>query len=213
MFTGIIEQLGTVKAIRHQENLIVLDVDTAKLAKGIKPGASVAINGVCLTAAAKKGNMVSFDLMKETIEKTSLKNITAGDEVNLELALKADSRFGGHFVTGHVDELGMVKSIERRPNWVAMTITISKISRTYLVPKGSVAIDGISLTVGKVGKTEFSVYLIPYTLTVTNLGAKSPGDVVNIETDILAKYASILDSEHIRKSYSTALRKFGINSF
>ena len=111
-----------------------------------------------------------------------------GDGVNLELALKADSRFGGHFVTGHVDELGVVKSIERRPNWVAMTITISKTNRTYLVPKGSVAIDGISLTVGKVGQHEFSVYLIPYTLTVTNLGAKSPKGLVNIETDILAKY-------------------------
>ncbi len=188
MFTGIIEQKGIVKAIRRPKNLIVMDVDAGVLAKQIKLGDSVAVNGGCLTVAAKKGQVVSFDLMKETIEKTSLKGLKAGDGVNIELALKADSRFGGHFVTGHVDEVGTIKSIERRPNWVAMTITVSKANRKFLVPKGSITIDGISLTVGRIGKTDFTVFLIPYTLKITNLGAKKPGDPVNLETDILAKY-------------------------
>ncbi len=188
MFTGIIEQLGIIKAIRRQKNLIVLDVDAKSLARSIKLGDSVAINGVCLTATARKGTVISFDLMKETIEKTSLRVVETGSGVNLELALKADSRFGGHFVTGHVDEVGTIKSIENKPNWVAMTITVSNAISKFLVTKGSVTLDGISLTVGKLGQGTLSVYLIPYTLKVTNLGAKKKGDPINIETDILAKY-------------------------
>jgi len=188
MFTGIIGQRGIVKSVQRRNNLIVVQVDAGPLAKDIQLGDSVAVNGVCLTAAAKKGKVVSFDMMKETIAKTSLRDAAAGSAVNLELALTAKSRFGGHFVTGHVDEAGTIKAIERKPNWVAMTITVSKANRKYLVPKGSVTIDGISLTIGKVGKRDFSVYLIPYTLKVTNLSAKKSGDAVNIETDILAKY-------------------------
>ncbi len=188
MFTGIIEQLGTVKAVKASQNLIVVTVDVGPLAASIKLGDSVAINGVCLTATAKKAKQISFDLMKETINTTSLKYIKAGSRVNLELALKANSRFGGHFVTGHVDELAAIKSIKREKNFVAITIGVSAGLRKYLVTKGSVTIDGISLTVGKVGKGDFTVYLIPFTLTATNLGAKKVGDAVNIETDILAKY-------------------------
>lgn len=188
MFTGIIEQLGTVKAINASKNLMVLTVDVGVLATSIKLGDSVAVNGVCLTATAKKGRVISFDLMKETIKTTSLKQIKAGSRVNLELALKANSRFGGHFVTGHVDELAAIKSISREKNFVAITIGVSAGLRKYLVTKGSVTIDGISLTVGKVGKGDFTVYLIPFTLTATNLGIKKVGDAVNIETDILAKY-------------------------
>ena len=188
MFTGIVEQLGIIKAIDHKKNLIVLKIDAKTLASQIKLGDSVAINGVCLTACQKKGRIVSFDLMKETIEKTSLKEAVPGSKVNLELALRADSRFGGHFVTGHVDELGIIKKIEKAKNWISITVSISKTNQKYIVPKGSVTLDGISLTVGKVGKDSFDVYLIPYTLKVTNLGVKKVGDSVNIETDILAKY-------------------------
>lgn len=188
MFTGIIAQLGIVKFIRRQRNLIILGVDTGKLSSQIKTSDSVAINGVCLTATGKKGRVVSFDLMKETIEKTSLKQIGIGSGVNLELAMKASSRFGGHFVSGHVDETGIIKDILKDKNWVEVVVSVSRQNRKYIVPKGSVAIDGISLTVGKVGKNHFSVYLIPYTLKVTNLGRVQLGDEVNIETDILAKY-------------------------
>lgn len=188
MFTGIVEQLGTLKAIERQKNLIILKVDVGALAGKIKLGDSVAINGVCLTVTARSGRTVSFDLMKETIEKTSLKEVVSGGRVNLELALRADSRFGGHFVTGHVDELGIIKNIQKAKNWVSMTISISKTNRRQLVTKGSVTIDGISLTVGQVNDSSFDVYLIPYTLKVTNLGTKKVGDRVNIETDILVKY-------------------------
>ena len=119
---------------------------------------------------------------------TSLKQVSVGSKVNLELALRADSRFGGHFVSGHVDELGIIKKIEKAKNWVSFTVSISKVNQKYIVPKGSVTLDGISLTVGKPGKDSFQVYLIPYTLQVTNLGTKKVGDALNIETDILAKY-------------------------
>ncbi len=188
MFTGIVEQLGTVKAIEQKHNLIVLWLEAGALAKQIRLGDSVAINGVCLTACQEKGGLIAFDLMKETIEKTSLKGLKVGSGVNLELALKANSRFGGHFITGHVDEVGRIKNIEKAKNWVSATISVSKNNRKYLVPKGSVALDGVSLTVGKVAKSTFSVYLIPYTLQMTYLGSKKVGDSVNIETDILAKY-------------------------
>ena len=188
LFTGIVEQLGQVKSIENKKNLIVLKIDALKLASKIHVADSVAINGVCLTATAKKGRIVSFDLMKETIEKTSLKQVGVGSVVNMELALKADSRFGGHFVSGHVDELGLINKIDSAPNWVSFNVSISKENHKYIVPKGSVTIDGVSLTVGKVRSNSFDVYLIPFTQKVTNLGAKKVGDGVNVETDILAKY-------------------------
>jgi riboflavin synthase len=188
MFTGIVEQLGKVKTIEKKRNLMVFYIDAFKLARQIRVADSVAINGVCLTVTQKKGTVVCFDLMKETIENTSLKQVGIGSSVNMELALKANSRFGGHFVTGHADEVGIIKKIDTAPNWVSYTISISKTNYKYIVSKGSVTIDGISLTVGKILANSFEIYLIPYTLKVTNLGIKKVGDRVNIETDILAKY-------------------------
>jgi riboflavin synthase len=188
MFTGIVEQTGTIKAMDQKKNLLVLGVDLGALAKKVKLGDSVAINGVCLTTTLRKSTIAQFDLMKETLERTSLGALGLGAPVNLELALRADSRLGGHFVTGHVDEVAVIKNIAREKNWISMTIGISKANRKYIVPKGSVTIEGISLTVGRVRKNDFEVYLIPYTLEVTNLKSKKPGDPVNIETDILAKY-------------------------
>src|SRR5258708_6395164 len=126
MFTGIVEQLGKVKAIEKKHNLMVFHIDAFKLARSIHVADSVSINGVCLTATKKKGTVVAFDLRKETIEKTSLKQVGIGSGVNMELALKANSRFGGHFVTGHADEVGLIKKIDTAPNWVSFTISISK---------------------------------------------------------------------------------------
>ena len=188
MFTGIIEHIGIIRKIEVKKNLLVYGIDLGPLAKKVKPGDSVDISGVCLTVTQKKGVLASFDLMKETIEKTSLRGLKAGDGVNLELALQASSRLGGHFVTGHVDEVAVIKSIARDKNWVALHLSAGKSHQKYFAPKGSVAIDGISLTIGRVGRGYFEVYLIPYTLKVTTLGQKKPGDYVNIETDILAKY-------------------------
>ena len=188
MFTGIIQHLGTVKTVTAKANLMALAVNAGPLAKNVRLGDSVAINGVCLTAARKKGAVLLFEAMRETIAKTGLKALKAGSKVNLELALRPDSRLGGHFVTGHVDEVSAIKRVECATNWVALTIGISKVNRKYLAPKCSIALDGISLTVGRVGASEFSVYLIPYTLTTTTFANKKAGDLVNIETDILAKY-------------------------
>lgn len=188
MFTGIIEYIGTIKKIDTKKNLLVFSIDVGPLAKKVRLGNSVSVSGVCLTAAFKKARVVSFDLMKETIKKTSLRSLGVGDKVNLELALQAGNRLGGHFVTGHVDEVAVIKHIAHEKNWVSLRLGISKQNRKYFVPKGSVSVDGISLTVGKVGKDYIDVYLIPYTLKVTTLGLKKTGDCVNIETDILAKY-------------------------
>jgi riboflavin synthase len=188
MFTGIVENTGTIKTMDSKKNLLVLGIDLGKLAKKVKVGDSVSINGVCLTTTSKKNRIAHFDLMKETIERTSLRSLGVGSHVNLELALRADSRLGGHFVTGHVDEVALIKNITREKNWVSMKIGVSGANRRYIVPKGSATIEGISLTVGRVGKNDFEVYLIPYTLKITNLKFKKPGDPVNIETDILAKY-------------------------
>jgi len=188
MFTGIIEYIGTIKKIDSKKNLLIFSIDLGPLAKKVRLGDSVSVSGVCLTVASKKSKVVNFDMMKETIETTSLRSLSVGDRVNLELALQAGSRLGGHFVTGHVDEVSVIKNIIQDKNWVALCLGVSKKNRKYFVPKGSVTVDGISLTVGKVGKDDVEVYLIPYTLKVTTLGLKKIGDYVNIETDILAKY-------------------------
>ncbi len=188
MFTGIIAHIGTIKKIEAKKNLLVFSIDLGPLAKKVHLGDSVSVSGVCLTASSKKGGVVGFDLMKETIEKTSLRSLGVGDKVNLELALQAGSRLGGHFVTGHVDEVAVIKHIAKEKNWVALRLSVSRANHKYFVPKGSVSIDGISLTIGKVGKGYVEVYLIPYTLKITTLGFKKAGDRVNIETDILAKY-------------------------
>lgn len=188
MFTGIIEHIGTIKRIDSKKNLLVFSIEMGPLAKRIRLGESVAVSGVCLTVVSKKATVADFDLMRETIQKTSLRHLQTGDKVNLELALQAGSRLGGHFVTGHVDEVAVIKKIAQEKNWVALRLGVSASNRKYLVPKGSVTVDGISLTVGQVGQNYFDVYLIPYTLKVTTLGLKKIGDSVNIETDILAKY-------------------------
>jgi riboflavin synthase len=188
MFTGIIEHKGLIRKIDVKKNLLIFSIDLGPLASQVKLGDSVAVSGVCLTAVAKKARVVAFDLMKETVEKTSLKSLGVGDGVNLELAMKAGSRLGGHFVTGHVDEVAVIKNITREKNWVAFRLGVSQAHHRYFVPKGSVTIDGISLTIGKVGNGFIEVYLIPYTLKVTTLGLKKTGDKVNVETDILAKY-------------------------
>lgn len=204
MFTGIIERTGIIKKINSKKNLLVFNIDLGRLAKKVRLGDSVSVSGVCLTVTSKKATVASFDLMKETIEKTAMRFLAVGDRVNLELALRADSRLGGHFVTGHVDEVAVIKHIAQEKNWVAISLSLTPLNRQYIAPKASVTVDGISLTIGKVGKSYFEVYLIPHTLKVTTLGLKKAGDYVNIETDILAKY--ILNSE-MRPPISRQVRK------
>lgn len=188
MFTGIIEEIGKIRQIRQKENLFVVDVAAKKVLKNVKLGDSVAVDGVCLTVTAKSSSGLSFDLMRETLDKTSLGKKKKGDSVNLERPLGADSRIDGHFVTGHVDEIARVIQRQQRPNYLELVISAGRELRPYLVPKGSICIDGVSLTVGKIEGGKFSVYLIPFTRKATTLGTKKEGDFVNLEADILAKY-------------------------
>ena len=188
MFNGIVEEIGVVDALDRRKNLSVLKVRARKVMSGTKPGDSIAVEGVCLTVTEKKKNILAFDMMRETVNKTSLGRLRRGDKVNLERALKAGARVSGHFVTGHIDDVGRVEQRIVEANYEELSIRLPKGLGKYIVPKGSVALDGVSLTVGKVGKDRFSVYLIPFTKQVTTLGSKKKGDRVNIETDILAKY-------------------------
>lgn len=188
MFTGIVEEQGIVTGLHKDKNLCVLKLAARKIVNGLRPGDSVAVNGVCLTVTTVSGKTLSFDLMKETMAATTLKSLNKGEKVNLERALKAGGRFGGHFVTGHIDGTARIRQIIRRPNYVEWRLKAPAKLLKYIVPKGSVALEGVSLTVGAVRKDSFSIYLIPFTLKATTLGSKKKGEGVNLEPDILAKY-------------------------
>lgn len=188
MFNGIIEEKGVVQAIERRKDLSSLKVKGPKTVRGARPGDSIAVNGVCLTVTAVRQGVFTFDLMRETLLKTSLGKVRRGDAVNLERALKVGGRLSGHFVTGHVDAAAAVCERIESENYLELRVRLPKGLARYVVPKGSVCLDGVSLTVGEVTKTYFSVYLIPFTKDVTTLGDKSKGDTVNIEVDILARY-------------------------
>jgi len=188
MFTGIVETTSKVVSLIKKENLFTLAVKRPKAFTDVRIGDSVANNGVCLTVTAIKNGCFFFDLMKETLDATTLKHLKPGLQVNLERAMKAEARIGGHFVTGHVDAVGVIREIRTLPNYVEYRIAVPRALMRYVVPKGSVTIDGISLTVGEVKKDWFAVYFIPHTLAVTTIGEKKAGDAVNIDTDLLAKY-------------------------
>jgi len=159
-----------------------------KLLKGVKVGDSISVDGACLTVTQIKNKVASFDLMKETMDKTTLQFLKPGSEVNLEGALRVNDRLGGHFVSGHIDGVGVIKKRISKTNYEEFQIEIPKPLSKYLAPKGSVSVDGISLTLGEVNRNVFSIYIIPHTLAVTTLGSKKGGSKVNIETDLLAKY-------------------------
>jgi len=198
MFTGLVEALGKVAAIvPEQEQTIRLDIQVPADWTG-EIGESVAINGCCLTAIELAGNVWSFQAGSETLSKTNLGRLQAGSPVNLERALPAGGRLGGHFVQGHVDATGTVDQILTEGEWTTMWFKIPGILLPQMVPKGSVAVDGVSLTVVAIEGDRFSVALIPHTLTVTTLGKRNRGDLVNLETDILGKYVQRLMSNGIK---------------
>jgi riboflavin synthase len=193
MFTGLVADKGTVTGVDATADGVRLAVATA-LAPEIGEGDSVAVNGVCLTATAIADGRFSADVMHETLRRSSLGEVAEGAEVNLELPLRASDRLGGHVVQGHVDGLGTIAAV--REDGFARVVEISAPSETlrYVVEKGSIAVDGISLTVASVTDDRFSVSLIPETLERTNLGAAAPGQPVNLEVDVLAKYVEKLVS-------------------
>ena len=188
MFTGIIEELGKVSAIEKQPDAIRLTISCRKVLSDLKRGDSISCSGTCLTAMEIDGSSFTADVMLETLKRSSLSEVKVGDVINLERAMQHETRFGGHIVQGHVDGVGEVISREKSDNWDWVRIRIPADLMKYVVMKGSITIDGISLTVNEVGDDHIAVSLIPETLEVTTLGYKNPGDKVNVEADVLAKH-------------------------
>ena len=196
MFTGLVEDLGRIEAVEQGDDGVRLVVRTA-LAPQIGDGDSVAVNGVCLTATAIADGTFAADVMHETLRRTSLGAVAAGSPVNLELALRADARLGGHIVQGHVDGVGEVRAV--REDGFARIVTVAAAPELlrYIVHKGSITVNGVSLTVARVDAEGFDVSLIPETLERTTLGDSGPGTPVNLEVDIVAKYVEKLTGAHI----------------
>lgn len=193
MFTGIVEELGRVAAIQElPDNAIRITIEGTVVLSDANLGDSICVNGVCLTVAEQTGNQFTADVMSETINRTTIGDLLTGSQVNLERPVTLATRLGGHLVQGHVDAVGEVSAREHSDNWDVVTITPPKDLLKYVVEKGSITIDGTSLTVSAVTDTTFSVSLIPATLEKTTLGIRQIGDRVNLEVDVLAKYVEKL---------------------
>jgi riboflavin synthase len=188
VFTGIIETIGTVQSIQRGEGSTRIVVEAPGVTEGVRVGDSVAVNGACLTVTQLDPRCLGFDAVRETLERTSLGSLAEGSEVNLERALRADARLDGHLVQGHVDGTGTVQALERAGDDVRLLLRCDPAFAELLVEKGSVAIEGVSLTVVGVEEQGFDVVLIPHTLERTTLGRLAPGDRVNLEADVLGKY-------------------------
>ena len=190
MFTGLIVELGTVVSLSRKQPGASLTLSADTLAKDAAIGDSIAINGACLTVVARGGSMLSFDLSDETVRSTNLGLLSQGERVNLEPSLRSDGRLGGHFVTGHVDAVGKIRSKTVMGDAFKVVIDSPREVTRLLVEKGSVAVDGISLTVVQAAKDSFSVVIIPHTARLTTIGFKNAGDTVNLEADIIGKYVA-----------------------
>lgn len=192
MFTGIVEHLGTLAAVDEIPRGRTLRIDAGPLAPDVGVGDSVAVNGVCLTVVASTPPLLTFQVVGETLDRTNLGQAGTGDPVNLERPMAAAGRFDGHIVQGHVDGVGRIRSVTPDGSGTRVWIDIPPELLRYVVEKGSMTVDGVSLTVAAVDDAGFEVALIPHTLDVTTLGRRTPGDVVNLEVDVLAKYVERL---------------------
>ncbi len=192
MFTGIIEEIGHINAIKNGVKSKRLTIGAKAIMSDLKLGDSVAVNGLCLTATSISKDSFTADVMHESLNRSSLATLKAGSPVNLERAMAADGRFGGHIVSGHIDGTGRILKIEKDDNAVWYTIGADEKLMHYIVEKGSIAIDGISLTVARAGRTDFAVSIIPHTIGQTTLAMRAAGDIVNLENDIIGKYVEKL---------------------
>lgn len=203
MFTGIIENRGMVKEKKAKGGLIRFTFELKKAFKNLKLGESIAVNGTCLTVAEKTARSFSADVISETLKATTLGSLKVGSVVNLERALRYKGSVGGHFITGHVDGVGKIKKIKREGDNQVWTVSVPQKLTAYIALKGSVALDGISLTVQDVKKSTFKIGLIPHTLKETTLASKKTGDALNVEVDLLARYAAkLLKSGKLNKKPS-----------
>lgn len=192
MFTGIVEELGTVEAVEEQGDAIRLSIRSTGVLEGTGPGDSIAVNGCCLTVVEHDGTVWTADVMQETLDKTSLYDVRPGDRVNLERAVTADKRLGGHIVQGHVDGMGSVRSVEPEGDGARVVLDAPPEVLRYCVEKGSITVGGVSLTIAALDESSFAVALVPHTLSATTLGSLAPGAPVNLEVDVLAKYVERL---------------------
>ena len=195
MFTGIVEELGTVAALEDQGDALRLTIAASTVLEDVKHGDSIAVNGCCLTVTEVSPGEVrtwTADVMQETLDKTSLRGVGPGDVVNLERAVTPQTRLGGHIVQGHVDGVGQILARTPSEHWEVVEVSLPTELARYVVDKGSIAVDGVSLTVVSAGDESFTISLIPETLARTTLGHKQPGELVNLETDIIAKHVEKL---------------------
>jgi riboflavin synthase len=188
MFTGLIQEVGRVAAVESAKTGTQLRIVAPKVARKIRRGDSLAVNGCCLTVSSRRGNELVFDLLKETIARTNLKSLQPGSSVNLERALAANERLGGHFVQGHVDCVSPIIAFQKSGADFRLEIELPAEFARYVARKGSIAVNGISLTVAEILPRTFAAWIIPYTKTHTNLNRAQPGDLLNLEFDLLAKY-------------------------
>ena len=191
MFTGIVEQMGSVLNVTEQDGGRRLTLSGQGIVD-LAVGASIAVNGVCLTAVRVEGDSVTVDVIPETLNRTNLSEVGAGGSVNLERPMRADGRFDGHIVQGHVDGVGVVTAISHEDGGTLMTIEAPPDLMPFIVEKGSITVDGVSMTVAAMSDGSFSIALIPHTLELTTLGLRKPGDTVNLEGDVIAKYVERL---------------------
>ncbi len=208
MFTGIIEEVGTVRTVQKGSSSFI-KIQASKVLEDVHIGDSIAVNGVCLTVTEFSGNVFRADVMNETLSRSSLGQLKNGSPVNLERAMAANGRFGGHIVSGHIDGTGTISGIENDGIAVWYTISAPPEIMRYIVEKGSIAIDGISLTVAKVTGSSFSVSIIPHTASQTILSTKKTGDIVNLENDIVGKYVEkLITPFNDNKTKSNISREF-----
>jgi riboflavin synthase len=206
MFTGLIEELGSITAVGAGKDANQLKISAPRIAKKMRHGDSLAVNGCCLTVSSRRGNELVFDLLDETIARTNLKTLQPKQLVNLERALAAKERFGGHFVQGHVDCVTPIVAFQKGGADFRLEIEMPAEFAHYVVRKGSLAVNGISLTVAEVLPRSFVVWIIPYTKTHTNLDRAQTGDLMNLEFDILAKYVERILSGHLMPANNSALK-------
>ncbi|MDO5142784.1 MAG: riboflavin synthase [Eubacteriales bacterium] len=209
MFTGIVEEVGTVEQVQRGRHSAVLTIRARTVLEGTKLGDSIAVNGICLTVTGLPSGCFTADVMHETLDRSSLAGLRPGTRVDLERAMPADGRFGGHIVSGHVDGVGRIVRIRRDDTAIWYTVQATPSVLRYVVEKGSVTIDGISLTVAKVTDTTFSISAIPHTVANTVLADRREGDAVNLETDVIGKYVEkLLQPAEAPRGGSTLTKEF-----
>ncbi|GEN53472.1 riboflavin synthase [Halobacillus faecis] len=209
MFTGIVEEIGTLKSVQNKTEALEVNISAKEVLSDVKLGGSISVNGVCLTVTNYTEQTVSFDVMPETYRATNIHELQQGDPVNLERAMAAGGRFGGHLVSGHIDGTGRIVSKKPESNAVYYEIELPEELIHYFVYKGSIAVDGTSLTVFGVDDSKVTISLIPHTMEHTVLGAKGPGDSVNIECDMIGKYvAHFLSGQNKEEPKSSLSKQF-----